>query len=75
MQYVFPSNNACNSIHLIYLKIVIQAVCDHRSIFTEFDMGWPGSVQDTAVFKESDLWRKKSQHFDDDEYILADKGL
>lgn len=37
-------------------------------------MGWPGSVQDTAVFKESDLWLKKAQHFEDDEYILADKG-
>lgn len=56
-------------------QIVVQAVCDHRSIFTEFDMGWPGSVQDTTVFRESHIWKNKSKYFKDDEYILADKGL
>lgn len=37
-------------------------------------MGWPGSVQDTRVFRASALWTKRGQHFADDEYILADKG-
>lgn len=38
-------------------------------------MGWPGSVQDTTVFRESRIWKNKSEHFEDDEFILADKGL
>ena len=37
-------------------------------------MGWPGSVQDTTVFRESQIWKFKSRHFADDEYLLADKG-
>lgn len=38
-------------------------------------MGWPGSVQDTTVFRESQIWKEKSAHFNDDEYLLADKGF
>lgn len=38
-------------------------------------MGWPGSVPDTTVFRESEIWRLKARYFDDDEFILADKGL
>jgi hypothetical protein len=36
---------------------LVQAVVDHRGIFTDFELGWPGSVVDTIAFKESELWR------------------
>jgi hypothetical protein len=54
---------------------LVQAVVDHRGIFTDFELGWPGSVADTIAFKESELWRNKGKYFEDDEYILADKGV
>ncbi|KAI5122885.1 hypothetical protein M0805_003336 [Coniferiporia weirii] len=50
------------------------AVCDQDSRFEAFEMGWPGSVQNAQVFRESAIWLKKSKHFKDDEYILADRG-
>ena len=37
-------------------------------------MGWPGSVQDTRVFRSSALWIERGKYFADDEFILADKG-
>ena len=39
-----------------------------------YDFGWPGSVQDSRVFKNSHLWRKKEQYFRSHEYILVDEG-
>lgn len=52
----------------------MQTTCDHRGIITSYDMGWPGSVQDTRVFRASALWTERGKYFQDDEYILADKG-
>lgn len=37
-------------------------------------MGWPGSVSDSTIFKESDMWINREKYFADDEYILVDKG-
>ena len=48
---------------------------DHRGIFLEYGLGWPGSVADTTAFKQSELWTKKGQYFECDEYILADRGM
>jgi len=56
------------------VKLLVQAVVDHRGIFLEYELGWPGSVADTAAFKQSELWLNKGKYFEDDEYILADKG-
>lgn len=56
-------------------QFVIQAICDHRGIFTSYEIGWPGSVTDATVFKESDMWLRKADYFEDDEYILVDKGF
>ena len=36
----------------------MQAVADHRYCFTNIYIGWPGSVHDARVFKNSDLYRK-----------------
>jgi len=48
---------------------------DHHGIILEYELGWPGSVADTTAFKQSDLWVKKGDYFEADEYILADKGM
>ncbi|THU93415.1 hypothetical protein K435DRAFT_903694 [Dendrothele bispora CBS 962.96] len=47
---------------------------DHRGIFTSYDFGWPGSVQDSRVFRNSDLWINRERYFRTHEYILVDKG-
>lgn len=49
-------------------------ITDHRAIFTLYDFGWPGSVQDSQVFKNSHLWRQRDEYFEPDEYIIVDKG-
>ena len=36
----------------------MQAVADHRYCFTNIYIGWPGSVHDARVFKNSDLYIK-----------------
>jgi hypothetical protein len=55
-------------------QFVVQAICDHRGIFTDYELGWPGSVADSTIFKESDMWKRRHTYFDEDEYILVDKG-
>lgn len=53
----------------------MQAVVDILGRFRDHDLGWPGSVNDSTVFKESDLWRNRDHYFAPDEYILVDKGM
>ena len=36
-------------------SVVLQAVCDHELNFTDCFVGWPGSVHDARVFKNSPL--------------------
>ncbi|KZS94893.1 hypothetical protein SISNIDRAFT_473838 [Sistotremastrum niveocremeum HHB9708] len=58
-----------------FYALTVQATCDHRAIFTSYDLGWPGCVNDAAVWKESCVWENRASYFAPDEYILADKGL
>jgi len=39
-------------------QLVLQAICDHRGIFTAYELGWPGSVADSTIFEESDMWKR-----------------
>ena len=41
-------------IHVLHM----QAVCDHRKIFTDVLIGWPGSVHDSRVLRHSDIYVK-----------------
>ncbi|KAI8498058.1 hypothetical protein Bbelb_240020 [Branchiostoma belcheri] len=36
-----------------YHSVVLQAVVDHRSRFTDINVGWPGSVHDARILKNS----------------------
>ena len=38
-------------------SIVLMAVCDERLMFTDVCAGWPGSVHDSRIFKNSPLGR------------------
>lgn len=41
-----------------YHSIIMQAVTDHRYCFTDIYIGWPSSVHDAQVFKNSELYVK-----------------
>ena len=51
------------------------AFCNHRGIFTAYELGWPGLVNDATMFNECAVWLKCIEHFETDEYILVDKGI
>ncbi|KAJ7692744.1 hypothetical protein B0H17DRAFT_879970, partial [Mycena rosella] len=41
-------------------------------VFGAWDLGWPGSVTDARVFKNSHFWRHRHQYLEDGRYILVD---
>ncbi|TFK78543.1 hypothetical protein K466DRAFT_465884, partial [Polyporus arcularius HHB13444] len=52
----------------------MSATCDHMGLVTSYEIGWPGSVQDSRVFRLSHLWEHREEYFRPHEYILVDKG-
>ena len=55
-------------------QVNIQATVDHKHCFTSFEMGWPGSVPDMKVWKQSHLWVHRHQYVKNGWYILVGKG-
>ena len=56
-------------------SVVLQAVCDHQMVFTDCYAGWPGSVHDARIFKNSDLFKRVSDDLNvmpNGSYILGD---
>ncbi|XP_025154420.1 protein ALP1-like [Harpegnathos saltator] len=58
--------------------ITLQAVCDARLHFTDCFAGYPGSVGDLRVLRNSDLWKEiqanERNYFPEDEFIIGDKA-
>lgn len=58
--------------------ITLQAICDHRMMFTDCYVGWPGSVSDTRIFNNSNIYRNITQnvpyYFPNNEFIIGDKA-
>ena len=54
--------------------IHLQAVVDHRGLFTFYDIGYPASVHDAKVFRNSKLYLCKDQLFEEQDYLLADSA-
>ena len=51
-----PNENACDYVNRKgYHSIVLQAVCDNALFFTDVYVGWPGSVHDAQVYRNSPL--------------------
>ena len=46
-------------------SIVLQACCDHEMFFTNCYCGWPGSVHDSRVLRNSDIFYSASNRHDD----------
>ena len=41
-----------------WYSVVLQAVVDHRYLFRDINIGWPGSVHDARVLVNSSLFEK-----------------
>ncbi|KAK5648193.1 hypothetical protein RI129_003085 [Pyrocoelia pectoralis] len=59
-----------------YHSILLQAVCNVDLLFTDVYTGFPGSVHDAALFKQSDLYNKITTGDIDlgEFYIIGDKA-
>ncbi len=69
-----PSTDAqCYLNRKLFYSIQLQAVCDHRGKFLDIFVGYPGSVHDSRVLKNSPLFCQKlypPENF----WILGDGG-
>lgn len=61
-----------------FTSMTLQYICDLDKRFTDVYTGWPSSVPDIRVFKNSRIYtdcdRDASRYFGEGEYILGDKG-
>ena len=55
-------------------SVNLTAICDHEMCFLDCYAGWPGSVHDSRVFKNSDLYQTVHNKFQDDSYLLGDSA-
>ncbi|VEN51806.1 unnamed protein product [Callosobruchus maculatus] len=74
-----PQNNPHAYINRkCFYGVTLQAICDHQRKFTDCYTGWPSSVSDTRIFKNSDIYRScetnPAQYFEQDQYIIGDKA-
>lgn len=62
-----------NSSHrAIYL--LPQLVCDNNMVFTDVLAGWPGSVHNSRVLRNSELFHTAVNKFPGDTHLLGDGG-
>lgn len=58
--------------------ITLQAICDSSLKFTDVFVGYPGSVSDTRIFRNSDIYRSieknQERYFPPDHFIVGDKA-
>ena len=55
-------------------SVNLTAICDHEMRFLDCYAGWPGSVHDSRVFKNSDFYQTVGNKFQDDSYLLGDSA-
>ncbi|CAM5140038.1 unnamed protein product [Natator depressus] len=60
-----------------YFSIVLQALVDHKGHFTNINMGWPGTVHDARIFKNSGLFQKLQEgtFFSDQKITIGDAEM
>jgi hypothetical protein len=46
--------------------------CDHAKCIHHLSIGWPGSVHDNRVWKNSEIWKRREQYFSRNEYEIGD---
>jgi len=64
----------CIPLMFILKQVNVQASVDHEWCSTSFEMGWPGSIPDNKIWKQSHIWIHHHQYFKNGKYILVDKG-
>lgn len=61
-----------------FFGITLQAICDHNRRFIDCFAGYPSSVHDSRIFRNSDIYKKICEnheaYFGPNEYILGDKA-
>lgn len=57
-------------------SINLQIVCDDKRMIRSYIVGWPGSVTDSTVFGDCDIYKRPHEYFTANllEYIIADAG-
>lgn len=74
----FQQNCLCYKTYKKKYAVILQAICDSDLVFLDCFAGYPGSVGDIRVFRNSDLWsevqRNRQLYFPNEEYIIGDKA-
>jgi DDE superfamily endonuclease len=60
--------------HKKFYSIQLQAVCDSFGLFTDVFVGFPGSVHDTRVLKNSPIYRRIVEYPQKGYFLLGDSG-
>ena len=55
-------------------SIQLQGIVDHRGMFIDYEIGWPGSVHDAKVYKNSYFYQNVSRIIKGDEFLLGDSA-
>ena len=55
-------------------SIQCQAIVDYHGIFTDYEIGWPGSVHDAKVYRNSFFYRNVSTFIEGWDYLLGDSA-
>lgn len=55
-------------------SIQCQAIVDHRGVFTDYEIGWPGSVHDAKVYRNSFFYQNVSTLIEGWDYLLGDSA-
>ena len=55
-------------------NVALQIVCDDNMIFRDILVGWPGSVHDSRVLRNSSLFATAAAKFPGDTHLLGDGG-
>ena len=62
------------SMHKHKHSLCFQLVCDDNMLFTDVLASWPGSVHDSRVLRNSELWSNAANKFPGDTHLLGDGG-
>ncbi|CAH1958597.1 unnamed protein product, partial [Acanthoscelides obtectus] len=59
-----------------FASINVQATCNSNEEFTSVDVSWPGSVHDSRIWKNSDIYNvmKWNRHLNDEDFAVDIPG-
>ncbi|KAL3535576.1 hypothetical protein ACH5RR_004037 [Cinchona calisaya] len=56
-------------------SITVQGVVDHKGVFTDMCIGWPGSMTDDEVLEKSALYQRANRGLLKDAWIVGNAGF